>query len=124
MKYEKTLMTDVTKLRNINMTSNEGKVQADQHMSTMFGKFLAVSENYPNLKANESINQLMEQATYLEQEIAASRRLYNREVNSFNTKLFTWPTNVAATGMKLTTLPLFSASEADKQDVSLKNLGA
>ncbi len=118
IKYEKTVLQDVTKLRKMNLSDNYGK--ADSHMNSMFGKIVAVGENYPNLKADESVNKLMEQAAYLEQEIAASRRLYNSQVQWFNATIFTWPNVIIAESMHLSKQPFFEATTQDKEDVSTK----
>ncbi|TNK87606.1 LemA family protein, partial [Mycoplasmopsis pullorum] len=53
-------------------------------------------------------------------EIAASRRLYNSQVTEFNQKLFAFPTNVPASKMRLSTIPLYQASELQRKDVEIK----
>ena len=114
--YEKSTLTELTKLRK--STFAGGKDSAK--LNAVSGKILAVAENYPNLKTDGLVKETMEQAAYLEREIAASRRLYNSEVTQFNSGLFTWPTNVVAASMKLSTLPLFAASDSEKKDVKLE----
>lgn len=115
VKYEKSTLTELTKLRGKTFKGGKDSAALEQ----VSAKILAVAENYPNLKADGMVKETMEQAAYLEREIGASRRLYNHEVTQFNAGLFMWPTNVVAAGMKLTTLPLFKASESDKEDVKL-----
>ncbi|NQZ28986.1 MAG: LemA family protein [Mycoplasmatales bacterium] len=119
MKHEKTVLSDVTKLRKMTINS-ENRAEVNSRTESALGRLLMVSENYPDLKANESINDLMEQASYLEREIAASRRLYNTSVRQFNQQLFAWPSNVPATELGLSTLPYFEASTIDKKDVEMK----
>jgi LemA protein len=87
MKYEKSLLTDVTKIRKMNITP-KNRNEAGGVLDSAFGRLLAVAENYPDLKANNSVIELMDQAAYIEREVSASRRLYNSEVRSFNTSLF------------------------------------
>ncbi|CAM9143243.1 LemA family protein [Mycoplasma todarodis] len=119
MKHEKTVLSDVTKLRRMTINS-ENRAEVNSRTESALGRLLMVSENYPDLKANQSINELMEQAAYLEREIAAARRLYNTSVRQFNQQLFAWPSNVPATELGLGTLPFFEASSADKKDVEMK----
>lgn len=116
VKYEKSTLTELTKLRSKSFKNSSGSGKLD----AVAARILAVAENYPNLKANTLVQETMEQAAEIEREIAASRRLYNHEVTQFNGQLFMWPTNVVAAGMKLTTLPLFTATSSDKEDVKLE----
>ncbi len=119
MKHEKTVLTDVTKLRKMTI-SNENRADVNAKTDSILGKLIMTAENYPDLKANKSINELMDSASYLEREIGASRRLYNTAVRQFNQQLFTWPSSVPATELGLSTLPYFEASSIDKKDVELK----
>ncbi|NQZ66149.1 MAG: LemA family protein [Mycoplasmatales bacterium] len=116
IKYERSTLTDLTKLRKATFEGGKdsGKLEA------LSAKILAVAENYPNLKADSLAKETMEEAAYLEREIGAARRLYNSEVTMFNSNLFIWPTNVVASSMRLSTLPLFRANEKDKEDVKLE----
>lgn len=116
VKYEKSTLTELTKLRKSTFSDKKDSSKLD----SISGKILAVAENYPNLKADSLVANTMETATYIEREISAARRLYNSEVTMFNSSLFTWPNNVISSGMKLETLPLFTASESDKEDIKLE----
>ncbi len=77
-------------------------------------------ENYPNLGADDSIRKMMTEATMIEKEIAASRRLYNADVTAFNSEIYTFPTNVLVAKKGYRGLPLFQADEAKRADVNLK----
>ncbi|CAM9122029.1 LemA family protein [Mycoplasma marinum] len=116
MKHEKDVLSDVTKLRKMTITPNN-RAEVAQKTESALGRLIMTAENYPDLKANESITQLMDQASYLEREISAARRLYNSSVRQFNQKLFAWPSSVPATELGLATLPYFEASATDKKDV-------
>ena len=116
VKYEKTTLTELTKLRKSTFKGGKDSAKLD----SLSARILAVAENYPNLKTDNLVKETMEQAAYLEREIGAARRLYNSEVTQFNASLFTWPNNVVASSMNLSTLPLFSASKSDKEDVKLE----
>ncbi len=118
MKYEKELLTDVTRLRNINV-SPQNRNEVSGQMNSAFSRLMMSVENYPDLKANESVQELMNSAEYIEKEIAATRRLYNSTVTVFNQTMFQWPANVVASSMHLATLPMFQASAIQKTDVKL-----
>ena len=118
MKHEKTVLTDITNLRKMNINP-ENRSEVNAKTDSVLGKLLVSVENYPNLKAVEAVTELMDSAAYLEREIGASRRLYNSSVRQFNQQLFMWPSSVVATAMQLSTLPYFEASTTDKKDVAM-----
>lgn len=76
-------------------------------------------ENYPQLGADESVRKLMTEATMIEKEIAASRRLYNASVNEFNTAIYNFPTNVVVAKKGYHGLNLFKVTEEHTSDVDL-----
>ena len=117
MKYERETLAAITKLRNYNQADRQNNMKL---LDQVIPNILAVAENYPNLKAETLIQDLMDQAAYLEKEIAASRRLYNSTVTLFNQTVFTWPTNVIAASRKYHTYEMFLAAPESRADVSLK----
>jgi LemA protein len=70
--------------------------QAEGRLSAVLGDLRAVAENYPELRATENFQQLMRQLSELEDEIQASRRIYNSNVQSYNTKIQQFPTSIIA----------------------------
>jgi LemA protein len=122
VKFEKSLLTDITRLRNVNVTANDanGLVAQDRVSSSALSRLMATFENYPNLKTTDTIRDLMSSADYIEREIAASRRLYNATALQFNQEIQSWPSNVIASSMHLHSFALFAANDEDKKDVSLK----
>ena len=121
MKYEKDLLKDVTELRSLNSggIKAEDLSKVNDKINQGFAKVNLAFEAYPNLRASDSVMQLMSTADLNEREIAASRRLYNQSVMEFNQKLFVFPDQNIAAGMKLHTLPLFEANAEQKKDVNL-----
>jgi LemA protein len=73
-------------------------------------------ENYPELKAHQEIQDVMQQNSYLQREITAAREVYNDTVNQWNSAIFSWPTKqiVAAKKGYTTRIP-FSTSKEIKQ---------
>jgi len=101
MKFEKETLERVIQARaaavNAGQGGNMNEVLAKEGMLTQaLGKLMAISENYPNLKANESVKTLMEELTHTENQIGFSRQLYNDEATKFNTKQQVFPTTLFA----------------------------
>jgi LemA protein len=69
---------------------------AESKLSGALTDLRAVAENYPQLRATENFQQLMRQLSELEDEIQASRRIYNSNVQSYNTKIQQFPGSVIA----------------------------
>lgn len=118
VKYEGETLMAITKARQMNL-NQVSRVEADSTLTSAFGRLLAVAENYPNLKVNELAQQTISQASYLEAELSASRRLYNTNVTTFNQLIFSFPSSIVASWQGLAKMPLFVATATDKEDVSL-----
>jgi len=98
MKHEKSVLENVTKARAAMMNAEgvEDTAQASNMLSGTLKSLFAVSENYPDLKANQNFMQLQEEITGTENKIAYARQHYNDIVMIFNTKIQTFPNNVFA----------------------------
>ncbi|MFV8400971.1 LemA family protein [Mycoplasma sp. 005V] len=123
--HEEKVFEDVAKLRALTLSGNTAanSQEIESLNNSIFGRLMAVGENYPELKADSLYKELMEETVYLEREIAAARRLYNSKANAFNMQIMTWPDNVVSSNMKLTTVPLFQASAKARLDVNMNDLG-
>ena len=121
MKYEKETLTGITELRSLKTSDikPENISQLNSKLDKVASGINVTLENYPNLKANQAAMELMAAADANEREISAARRIYNQDVNEFNQKIFTFPSQFVAAGMSLHTLPLFEASAEQKKDVNL-----
>jgi LemA protein len=69
---------------------------AEGILSQALGRLFAVAEAYPQLRASENFQQLQAELTNTEDQIAASRRIYNGNVQSYNTKIQTFPNSLIA----------------------------
>jgi LemA protein len=100
MKHERETLEAVIKARQqaINIKGDDVKnIAKIENMLTQTLKSLfAVSENYPNLKANENMMSLQEELTSTENKISFARQHYNDEVMNYNTKLEIFPNNIVA----------------------------
>jgi LemA protein len=70
--------------------------QAEGQLTAALTDLRAVAENYPTLRATENFQQLSRQLTEVEDEIQASRRIYNSNVQAYNTKIQVFPNSVIA----------------------------
>lgn len=120
--HEKELFEKVTEARTraMNAGSTEEKVQAENALSGTLKSLFAVSENYPDLKANQNFLELQRELTDTEDKIMASRRFYNGNVRDFNTKIQVFPTNMIAGALKFSAREFFEAEEKEKENVKVE----
>ena len=86
--------------------------QAEQQLTQALTELKAVAENYPTLRATENFQQLMRQLSELEDEIQASRRIYNSNVQSYNTKIQQFPGSIVANQGGFTAREFFEIEDA------------
>ncbi len=101
-KHESETLEKVVSARSLAMNARTvgEKMQAENNLqSSLKTLFTAVSESYPDLKANTSFLDLQNQLKGLESELESSRRYYNGVVKSFNTKLELFPANIVGSRM-------------------------
>ena len=85
--------------------------QAQGQLSTALGKLLAVSESYPNLKANENFSELQAQLEGTENRISESRTPYNKAVQGYNISVRKFPGNIVAKMFGFAPKAKFEAAE-------------
>ena len=122
MKHEEEVLTKVTELRTswASASSVSEKAELDNQLSGTLKTIMAVSENYPDLKANQNFTQLQEELRSTENKISYSRQFYNDSVTMYNTKLETIPTNIVASMFNFKQEELFEAvSEEARQNVKI-----
>jgi LemA protein len=96
--HERETLEAVTQARNmaINAGSVKEQAQAENMLTGALKSLFAVSEAYPDLKANQNFMQLQEELTSTENRISFARQHYNDTVESYNTKIQSFPQNVLA----------------------------
>lgn len=96
--HERETLDSVTEARTQAMAaeSPEEHAQAENALSSTLKTLFAVSENYPDLKANANFLELQRELSDTEDKILASRRFYNTTVRDLNTSIESVPTNVIA----------------------------
>ena len=125
MTHEKELLTKVTELRSKAMQgsiSNEEKVDLDNQITQSVKGIMVAVENYPDLKASENFINLQRTMNEVESQISAARRAYNAAVTSFNNSVQTFPSNMMAGVMNLTSKNVFEIPDVERQNISAKDL--
>jgi LemA protein len=122
MKHERKVLENITKARSavLQAKTMDAKSKASNKLSETLKSLFAVSENYPQLKANENFMQLQEELTGTENKISYARQHYNDIVMMFNTKIQTFPNNIFANTLNFKKEQLFQATEAEKKNVKVK----
>ena len=90
----------------------EQTIQAANQQTSALGRLLAVVENYPNLKANEQFNRLMDELSGTENRLTAARRRYNDALQEYITSRRKFPGNVTAKMFGFKEYPYFEAPPA------------
>jgi LemA protein len=122
MQYEQKTFQLITEARTAFMKAGSvgEKAQADNMISGALKSLFAVSENYPDLKANNNFMQLQKRISELEEKIADRREFYNDDVNTYNIRIQQFPDVIIAGMMHLQHHDLFKVVEEDRQDVDVK----
>jgi LemA protein len=96
--HEETVFADVDKAREALLAARDpqGKMQANGQLDGALGRLLAISENYPQLKANENFLQLQDQLEGTENRITVERQRYNDTLRDYNTFVRQFPNSIWA----------------------------
>lgn len=121
--HEDKVLTAVTQARNqaMNAQNPDAQAEAENMLTGALKSLFAVSESYPDLKANQNFAKLQDELTDTENKIQAARRFYNGMVRDFNTKLEVFPTNMIAKQLGFAKQNYFKVDdEAETQPVKVK----
>ena len=94
--------------------------QAQGELSQALGRLMAISENYPDLKANQNFGALQSQLEGTENRITVARNNFNELARQFNTLIRRFPTNIIANMMDVEKRPYFEAVEGAEQAPQVK----
>jgi LemA protein len=116
--HEKGTFEEVTKARNMAMNANtpEEKAQAENMLAGTLKSLFALSENYPELKANQNFLELQNTLKEIEEHIQLSRRYYNATVRDFNTKIEVFPNNMLSGMMGFSKRQFFEVGKAEERE--------
>jgi len=120
--HEQATLEKVIQARNLAMNAkgNDDKVEAENALSSTLKSIFALSESYPDLKANQNFLQLQDELSDTENKIQAARRFYNTNVRDFNTKIQIFPNNAIAGMLKFEQQEFFAADEKEKENIEVK----
>lgn len=120
-KHEEGVFTKVTELRSSigNAESVEERVDLENQLSGTLKTLFAVSENYPELKADSSFLKLQGELSEIEDELEGARRYYNGTVREFNLKIQSFPINLVAGMFGFKSRAFFEAEEEAKENVKV-----
>lgn len=126
MAHEKETLEAVIQARNQAVSANQnaaahpddgaaiqGIVGAEAMLTGALGKFFALSESYPDLKANETMNNVMEELSTTENKVAFSRQAYNDSVMTYNTYKEQFPNNMISNQFNFKDAELFEVDEPE-----------
>jgi LemA protein len=123
MTHEATVLENVTKARTSLMSAQgaENKGKAEGELAGALKTLFAVSENYPQLRANENFLKLQDELSDTENKIQASRRFYNSNVQDLNALLVTFPSNIIGNMFGVKEAEFFAVSnDTERQNVQVK----
>jgi len=121
-KHEKGTLTAVIEARNkaISATSVNEKIDANNQLTGALNKLFALTESYPDLKANESFLSLQNDLKDTEDKVTYARQFYNDSAMTFNNLVDMFPSNVVASMFKFKKFEFFKISEEEKETPKVK----
>ncbi len=120
--HEKETLQKVVEARNFaqNATELDEKVNGENMLEGTLKSLFAISENYPDLKANANFMDLQKQLQAIENDIANSRKYYNAVVKDYNNRVMVFPNSILAKLFKFGKLPMFEvAAETERENVKV-----
>ena len=129
IKHERETLEAVTAARNIAVAANknvasqpgdpqsmQAMITAESGLSGALGRLIAVSESYPDLKANQTMARLMEELTSTENKITFARQAYNDSVMRYNTACQVFPGSIFAGTFNFQAATLWEITEAKERE--------
>jgi LemA protein len=131
MGHEQDTLRQVIEARNKAVAANPGgnpgsapataataaTIAAESALTASLGKMFALAESYPDLKANQSVQQLMEELATTENKIGFARQYYNDTATSLNTAVQSFPGNIIAGKFGFQNAELWRVSESERAAV-------
>jgi LemA protein len=96
-------------------TTPADSIQAANQQTSALNRLLAIAEAYPQLRANEQFNRLMDELAGTENRIAVERMRYNERIQEYNTSRRQFPSNITASIFRFQDYPLFEAPPAARE---------
>ena len=125
MEFEQQTLAEITRLRSRAMSgdlSPEQRLNTENQITRTMGNIMALIENYPELKSNNHVTQLLESLNETEEQISAARRFYNTAVTDYNNAIEMFPSNIIAGYMKYAAKELFVTPAEERANVNVGEL--
>ncbi|MBL0319176.1 MAG: LemA family protein [Alphaproteobacteria bacterium] len=130
MQHEKSLLEEVTSLRakadqNYDPKSRQQvseHLQASDLLNARFSQLMLAVENYPDLKANQTMLEAMQTNNEVEGHIAAARRFYNASVTTLNNAVEIFPGNLIARMVGVTKMPFYETDALSKEPIKASQI--
>ena len=121
-KHEKETLENVVNARNSYVSADNlgDQLKADGELTNAISKLFALTESYPDLKANENFMNLQNELSAIEEKIVYARQFYNDSVLMLNNKVEMFPSNLVAKMFNFTKKEFFEASSAERENVKVK----
>jgi LemA protein len=122
-KQEQTVFGDIANARAglLNARDPQAKIEANGKLDSAFGRLLALSENYPELKSNQNFMRLQDELAGTENRISVERRRYNETLQDYNTFIRQFPNSIwAGIGGFHANNAYFTASEGSRATPAVK----
>lgn len=115
--HEKTTLDSVINARNkaVSASNPESSMEANGELTQALGRLFALTEAYPDLKANTNFIDLQNNLKETEDKIAYARQFYNDTVLGYQNKLEMFPSNIVASMFGFHPIAFFEATEAEKE---------
>ena len=119
MEFERDTLTSVMEARSraVSATGPAQAGKAEGELTQALGRLFMLTENYPQLKANENVKMLQEELTATENKVGFARQFYNDIATKFNIARETFPSNVIASSFGFTRAELFEITEPGERAV-------
>jgi len=120
--HEKSALEDVIKARNTYVTAANNTadaLSADTALTGALSKLFALSESYPDLKANTNFVSLQADLSNIEQKVVYSRQFYNDSVFLLNNKIEKFPSNIIASMFNFEPGVFFEATDSEREAVKV-----
>ncbi len=119
-KYEKSTLEKIIALRNNFNSQKKVSLKEASQMNIELNKYLAIVENYPDLKANSEYLSLQNKLSTIEDELQRIRHIYNDDVTRYNTAIESVPSNVVAFMFAFRQAELFQIEDTKKENIKVK----
>lgn len=128
MTHEKETLTGVIEARNRALAARNSAAEnstsgaaigalgaAETQLTNAMGRFFALAESYPDLKANTNVSTLMEELSSTENKVGFARQAFNDSVMSYNTAIQSFPANMMAGPFGFSEMPLLESTKSDQE---------